>query len=213
MPIPDFAPLLRELPERYDLPEESPIDTRILGAALQVVADCGERRLTIDDVADAARVARSTVFRRFGSKDALLRRLYDREVRLAVTGMFAAAADATDARSAMAAGFCQLADHAAAHPVIQRICRVEPDIMAELWRAGDPCGLTLMTASLVALGDGRDPTEMDEASAKIVADTLARLLFAHLLLPTGTAMDLSGPDRGGLVDALISGILGARAHA
>jgi AcrR family transcriptional regulator len=214
MPAPDFAMLLSELPEHAGAPEESPIDARVLDATLRLVGDYGERRLTIDDIADASRVARSTIFRRFGSKDALLQRLYLREVRVTISLMFQAAADAADAPSALAAGCCCLVDHAGGHPVIRRIARVEPDIMVELWRTGAPSGLSLLTAVLEALVESHDSGgEIDERAAGVAADTLARLLFAHLLLPAATPADLAGPAREQQVRAVVDGLLDARDRA
>jgi AcrR family transcriptional regulator len=210
MPAPDFATLLSELPEFVAPAEESPIDARVLDATLRLVAEYGERRLTIDDIADASRVARSTIFRRFGSKDALLQRLYLREVRVTIWRVIQAAAGAADARSALEAGCCCLVDHAGGHPVIRRIARVEPDIMVELWRTGAPSGLALLTAVLEAVVAGHDGAgEIDDRAAAIAADTLARLLFAHLLLPAATPADLAGPDRSNLVRAVVGGLLDA----
>ena len=61
-------------------------ETRILDGALQSVA---AGAATMDDIAARAGVGRVTLFRRFGSKEALLRRLYVREgIKRCVDGAF-----------------------------------------------------------------------------------------------------------------------------
>jgi len=75
---PDYGALLRELaagpgPET----EPDPTDARILDATLRLASEYGEQRLTIDQVARQSRVARATIFRRFGSKDALIARMHE----------------------------------------------------------------------------------------------------------------------------------------
>jgi AcrR family transcriptional regulator len=52
-------------------------EARILDAALAAVAAGAS---TMDDIAARAGVGRVTLFRRFGTKEALLQRLYHREV-------------------------------------------------------------------------------------------------------------------------------------
>src|ERR671936_1425417 len=54
---------------------------RILDAALALAAASGLRHLTMDDVARRARVGRMTVYRRFGTKGALVDALAVRECR------------------------------------------------------------------------------------------------------------------------------------
>src|SRR5688500_9062332 len=58
----------------------NPTEERILDGALAEVAAHGIKRATMDGVAQRAGVGRVTVFRRFGSKDALIERLTAREL-------------------------------------------------------------------------------------------------------------------------------------
>lgn len=208
MALPDFATLIRDLLDHNPASEETPTDSRILDATLWLVGEYGERRLTIDDVAAASRAARSTIFRRFGSRDALLARLYQREVRMATETVFAAASDAPDARSAIVAGYGCLVDHVAAHPVTRRITRAEPEIMVGLWRDGDPPGLEMIRAVLTALVRERDDTtQIDRESVTALSDALARLMFAELLIPSAGTGGFDGHARDALVGQLVDALL------
>lgn len=197
MSTPDFSTLVRELlGEDGPPPAPSATDTRILDGALCVVGEVGERRLTIDDVAAAARVARATIFRRFGSKDALIARMYAREIRVTIDSVSRASAPAPDAAGALAAGFADLLRSCLEHPVIQQLSRADPDIMVTLWRDGSPAGITLVRALLDSLVRDRPRAETGDGAALAAAcDTLARLLFSCLLIPAGDGGEWLTPDR------------------
>src|SRR5918992_3714381 len=67
------------------------LSERILDAALDLAAAFGLRNLTMDDVARRAKVGRMTVYRRFGSKQALVDALSVRESRRCLAALDAAA--------------------------------------------------------------------------------------------------------------------------
>jgi AcrR family transcriptional regulator len=62
-------------------PELDSYADRILGAAIEQFALHGIRRTSVDDVAAAARVGRVTVYRRFATKDELVRAAWIRHLR------------------------------------------------------------------------------------------------------------------------------------
>jgi AcrR family transcriptional regulator len=62
-------------------PELDSYADRILDAAIDQFALYGIRRTNVDDVATAARVGRVTVYRRFATKDALVRAAWIRHLR------------------------------------------------------------------------------------------------------------------------------------
>lgn len=178
MTTPDFAALLRELDTHEAPGPPSPTDLKVLDATLGLLGEIGERRITVDDVAAASGVARATVFRRFGTKDAVISQTYAREVRRALLITSEAAGAAGTAVDALAAGFGRLADHCLAHPVLIRMARTEPETLVRLWREGDPVGLDVVTAVLRSLTGSR---AADQAVI-VVSDSLARLLLSWLLL-------------------------------
>ncbi|EKF23222.1 bacterial regulatory s, tetR family protein [Mycolicibacterium hassiacum DSM 44199] len=75
--------------------ERDTSDTAILEATLRCLTRYGMDRMTVDDVARAAGVGRATVFRRFESKDDLIRQAIARELRR-LTKEFIAKAGAID---------------------------------------------------------------------------------------------------------------------
>src|ERR1700738_2557412 len=95
-----------------------PADDEILDAALVEAVAVGLRRTTMDEVARRASVGRMTVYRRFGTKEELLRRLIVREAyRLVV-----AVGDATKAEPELAdrivTGFVTILRLTREHPLI-----------------------------------------------------------------------------------------------
>jgi len=164
---------------------EDESDSRILDAALHLIGEYGEQRLTMDDVAGKAKVGRRTVFRRFGSKDALLTRVYHREALRAVERIGAAADDGDDGVDALASAFVCLVDYSTSHPVIRRLAREEPQTLIELWRTGSPSGhdmaLMLLTSVAIRVDLPLAPQQVERA-----CELLAALLFAEQLIPRAT---------------------------
>jgi AcrR family transcriptional regulator len=205
MPLPDFASLMHELLDHDSVAvADTATDTRILDATLELIGQYGERRLTIDEVAGRSRVARATIFRRFGSKDALISRLYQREVRAAVALAFAAVAGAPDAGSALSDGYACLLEHVSSHPVIQHLARAEPDITVGLWRDGEPSGLTMVSALLAALAREHSAGAVEPARLEAACDSLARLFLAHLLIPPAPLGSRAGAHERAIREAIIA---------
>jgi AcrR family transcriptional regulator len=171
---PDFQKIIRELlAEQQPPPPDEPIDERALDAALTLIAEYGERRFTMDDIAAASKVARATLFRRFGSKDALVQRVYERELRRTLERFHT---DTVGAEDRLVAGFVSLTTFACGHPVIQRLARAEPDVMVGLWRDGDLPGIDLIR-TLFASVAGKNQAGL--------CDGLARLMFSFTMIPEG----------------------------
>lgn len=172
---------------RVEVAEESASDVRILDAALFLVGEFGERRLTMDDVAAAANVGRRTVFRRFGSKEVLLQRLYHREVLRAIEHIAPADAHTGDLVKALAGTFARLVGFATGHPVIRRLARAEPETLVRLWRVGDPCGHDM---AVLLLRSVANQTEHDARPEDLErgCELMARLLFAAQLVPDAAKM-------------------------
>jgi AcrR family transcriptional regulator len=80
MPTPRDLPTAGPPPERADARRNR---LRILDAAAELIGERGFARVTIDDIAERARVAKGTVFHRFGNRAGLAVALLDeRERRL-----------------------------------------------------------------------------------------------------------------------------------
>jgi AcrR family transcriptional regulator len=143
--------------------------TRILDAALEAVA-AGES--TMDEIAARAGVGRVTLFRRFGSKEALLGRLYAREVAAFLERVDVALTEFDDPAERVAEAFVACVRAGAGHPLIARLGRGEA---LEYLSAGDPSPLEL---------GRRFVAERLEPGQEHVADLLVRLAMTYVLVPS-----------------------------
>lgn len=107
-----------------EIPEDS---DHILDAALDLAAASGLRHLTMEDVARRAGVGRMTVYRRFGTKAALVDALAGREARRCLAQMDAASPVDAPLDEQVAAGFETMIRLTREHPLLARLARVEPD--------------------------------------------------------------------------------------
>jgi AcrR family transcriptional regulator len=189
-----LAPLLAQALAPDDAAEpsvEGSTDEKILDAALELVAAYGARRTSVDQIAARAGVARATVFRRFGSKDAIVERLFMRDVRRFLTLISEMTADAPDAATSVVEAFVAAVRAATSHPLIQRLARVEPHVLIEALRSGDPSPLELgrsFVAERIRAGQRRGVV-VPELNAGEIADVLVRLALSYALMP-GDVVDV-----------------------
>jgi len=184
---PDYAALLQELGAGPTL-EPDPTDTRVLDATLRLASEYGEQRLTVDQVARQSRVARATIFRRFGSKEALIARMHERELRAALAALRKVEDRELGAAAALAEGASTLLGYARIHPLVQRIARAEPETLVALFREGDPSGIALLRAVFGRLVIGRPGADAVAPERWAEAcDALARAIFADLMIPDDEA--------------------------
>jgi AcrR family transcriptional regulator len=146
-----------------------PIDRRILDAALEAVAAGAS---TMDDIAVRAAVGRVTLFRRFGSKEALLRRLYVREVERFLAHVDAALSVFDDPADRIAEAFVACVREGARHPLL---ATVPPGTVLEALAAGDPAPLEVAR---------RFVAERLEPGQEAAADLLVRLALTYVLVPS-----------------------------
>jgi AcrR family transcriptional regulator len=164
---------------------ETRTDVTILTAAAEVISAAGERNLTIDQVAERAGYTRMTVFRRFGSRDQLLRATYARELRLVLEAVTTAAESVWTAVDRAETVVAQLITSAEANPICTRLVSVEPAVILDLW-----CGRTdfdgqAAGAALIAhlLHDNRLADPLPQKEAELVGSLLMRLVVSLVLLP------------------------------
>lgn len=152
------------------------VEERILDAALAGAA-------TMDDVARRAGVGRMTVFRRFGSKEALLERLAVRELQRFLGEVDQALATIDDPGERVAEAFVACLRAARTHPVFARASAAD---MFVLLGRGTPSPLELgrrfVAARLEEDGDVDDP--------EAVADVLVRLAASYALQPADSGETL-----------------------
>ena len=144
------------------------METRILDAALEAVA---AGAATMDDIAERAGVGRVTLFRRFGSKDALLQRLYAREVERFLAQVDAALSEFDDPADRIAEAFVACVREGARHPLLATV----------------PRGVVLEALAAGPLDAGRqfvaDRLNSSPPTQEAQADLLVRLALTYVLIP------------------------------
>lgn len=156
---------------------------RVLDAALAAAAASGIHHLSMDDVARRAGVGRMTVYRRFGSRGALVEALTVRECRRCLEQMDAAAPADAPVPDQVAEGLVTALRIAREHPLLNRLARVEPEsVLAALNADGGAvfaAARGFVAARLTAAQDAGvlKPVAVDEA-----AEILVRLAFSFVLV-------------------------------
>lgn len=168
---------------------EDPVSERVLDAALELAAGSGLRHLTMDDVASRAGVGRMTVYRRFGSRTALIDALTIRECRRCLATIAGAVASAADPEARLAALFSATLRVIREHPLLARLASVEPEsLLRELTR--DDSVFLLVREFLIGLiREGQEAGELVAGDPTVLAELALRLGASFVLMPE-TVVDL-----------------------
>jgi AcrR family transcriptional regulator len=163
----------------------TPTDERILDAALELIGAYGTRRTSMDDIAERARVGRRTVFRRFGSKERVIERLFTRELRRFLGTVNETIAGTPDAATSVVELFVAVVRFGASHPLVSRLARVEPQVLIDALRAGDPSAMEL-TLSFIAgrIRAAQHRGNLPPRDADHLADVMVRLALSYILIPS-----------------------------
>jgi AcrR family transcriptional regulator len=153
-------------------------EQRILDGALAEIAARGTEGATMDDVARRAGVGRMTVFRRFGTKDALIERLILRELRRFLAEVDERLAAIEDPGERVVEAFVACLRAGTGHPLMARMARVEPGLTMERLARGDPSPLEVGRLFVAERLRAQDVADADAA-----ADVLVRLAASYALLP------------------------------
>lgn len=162
----------------------------VFAAAIRVMAEHGTRAATMDHIASESGVSRATLFRRYGSKDALLQQALTHDLRRFLTGIEQRLDQLPAAPDRITEAFLaclQLSNH----PLLRN---ADTNGRAEFGRAitaGDPSPLELghrfVTARLAA---AQESGELPAGDPPMQADILIRVVLGYLLVPGGP-IDLS----------------------
>jgi len=186
---------MSSLLERALAPERGPspdaIAEGILDAALHLAAASGLRHLTMDDVARRARVGRMTVYRRFGTRAALIDALAVRECRRCLERIGAAIDPRASAGERLTALFTTTLRVIHEHPLLGRLGRAEPEaLLHELGRPG--WGVFALVRSFLRelIVSGQRAGELAEGDPEVLAELAIRVGFSFVLIPE-TALPLA----------------------
>ncbi len=160
----------------------------ILDAARDVFEAFGVRRANVDDVARKAGVSRSTLYRAYPNKDALLLGVIDRETRAFLDELDRVAGDLPPQEAVIEAfvrGISIMRDI----PVLGRLAQTEPDVITGMPGRGP---VLLRLSDQIAVTLRRSGARMPDHELAEVAELLLRLASTFLLDPTGH-LDLDDP--------------------
>ncbi len=161
------------------------VPRNFIDAGLAAVAAFGLRKVAISDVADRAGVSRATAYRTFGSKQHMLDTLVTHEL-----GRFFDAAQrefhvegTPEVRLAAALDFA--VTWLRTHPVMQRILREEPELLAGalVERPDAPSYVRMTTDRLAAMLEADPVGGQLRASPAELAEIMVRLTISLVLAP------------------------------
>ncbi|MGW5416194.1 TetR/AcrR family transcriptional regulator [Actinomadura geliboluensis] len=159
------------------------LDTRILDAALAEFETYGLRRVSVEDVAKRAGVARTTIYRRFSNKEQLLQAVILRECHRFLTAIAEATEDLASAEEAVVEGFVVGLRSARTHPLMRRVLESEPEaFLPQLSMNG---GAVMLAARDILADRLRRARPGDAQDHNTVAEVLLRLAVSLLLVPGG----------------------------
>lgn len=178
---------------RLVMPEDGAddLDTRILDAALAEFESYGLRRVSVEDVAKRAGVARTTIYRRFTNKEQLLQAVILRECRRFLTAIAEATEGLPSPEDAVVEGFVAGLRGARTHPLMMRVLESEPEVvLPQLSMNG---GAVMLAARDILADRLRRARPGAAEDHNTVAEVLLRLALSLLLVPGG-GLELDGED-------------------
>jgi AcrR family transcriptional regulator len=160
-------------------PVDDDLAVTVLDAAADHLRRFGLARWSIEDVAEAAGVGRTSVYRWFGSRDELVHAVLARELRVTLLAASAATAavDRLEDKVVEATLVCFAALEGS---VVDHLLRNDPGAVLPLLTTGAApliaLARTALAPQLVAAGVAADPTQ-----AAVLAESLARLGLSFVL--------------------------------
>jgi len=183
--MPDLAQITGALAAEAHA-QPSPTDERIIDGALAEVAAHGIKHATVDGIAARAGVGRVTVFRRFGSKDALIERLTARELRRFLIEIDTTLRQFEDPEDQVVEAFAACLRAGREHPFVARVVRTEPGAALEQLAAGSPSPIDVGRAFVSGWISSRGGRGRVVRNADQIADALVRMAAFYVLFPPAT---------------------------
>jgi AcrR family transcriptional regulator len=169
----------------------SPIETRVLDAAKSCCVRWGFEKVTIDDIASAARVSRATIYRMFpGGKDVLFEALRVRRLEEFFALLLGRVEGATSLEDLVVRAVVAATQELRADEHLALMLASEPGrTLSQLTVEGLPRITRFANAFLAPLAE----PYLDRDQARAVIDMLARLTISYFLAPSDT-VDLGEED-------------------
>lgn len=173
--------LARQIGSGGGVEEATDVERAILDTARAVFETYGVRRANIEDVAARAGVSRSTIYRRFPTKDDLVERVVRREAEIFFATLGRATAGCNPQQAVIEAftlGVRLVQDS----PLYSRIVQSEPELLGLFSRSHVfPIG---QFADGIAHTLRRCGAEIPDADLANVADVLLRVALGIIVFPT-----------------------------
>ncbi len=164
------------------------MSVEILDAARRVFEQYGARRANVEDVARAAGVSRSTLYRAYPNKESLLEAVLLRQFDEFLLELDRVAAD-LEPNDAVVECFTHGLRLTREIPLLARLAQTEPDLITAAGAASHSA-LVLGSAERVAATLRRSGATMPEEDLQTVAELMLRLSWTYLLNPGG-ALDVT----------------------
>jgi AcrR family transcriptional regulator len=182
------APLEQLIPGalRRDLlvrvPDE--LDRRISDAALSVLAEHGTEAASMREVADRAGVGRATLFRRFGSKDALFQYAVAVEVRRFLAGIARLFTEVTDPAERICEAFAACL-RLGSSPLLSGATSERRAALVAALAHGEPAPIALARAFVAAqLREGQANGTVRAGDLETMADGMIRVVLGYFIVPS-----------------------------
>lgn len=186
--------------------DEDPTDAAVLEATAELIGERGERAVTMTDIGERSGVARATIFRHFGSKQAVIDRTLQRELRKFVVDLITASAECESRSDTLAELIVHAVVFAHTNPAVRRLVDAEPERLVQFARSAKPVEPMAIARALISGLVKRFENPTDRLDIQHVADLVAHLAIAYALVPN-SSMDLADEDRlRTTMRALLSGL-------
>lgn len=190
---------------------EDPMSTRILDAALALVAASGTRHLTMDDVAARAGVGRMTVYRRFGARQRLVDALAVRECRRCLAEIASAVEIDKPIEQRAIDLFVATLRVIREHPLLARLARVEPEALLHELNRDSSAVFRLVRDFLVAqIRAAQAAGELIDIEPEPIAELAVRLGASFVLMPDSVIATDDDQRTRAAAEALIAPLLATR---
>jgi AcrR family transcriptional regulator len=158
---------------------------RIVEAALACFAELGIRRTSMDDIARAAGVGRTTVFRRFDSKDRLVQTVMLRVVGQATTRVQAVFESARDLETGLTEALVVAVKELRDHPLFAKVLRTEPESFLRTLTTDGASVIAVVRRSIADWLGASGGGPLSDEDAEMVAEGITRLGVSLILTPEG----------------------------
>ena len=162
----------------------------ILDAAQRVFEQYGARRANVEDVARTAGISRSTLYRAYPNKEALLEAVLLRQLDDFLTQLDRVAADLPP-REAVVECFTRGMALTREIPLLARLVETEPEIITGIGGSAQT-SVVLGSTHRVAGTLRRSGATMPDDELHVVAELMLRIAYTYMLNPHGS-VDMTDP--------------------